>query len=132
MLNPSTADANTDDNTIRRCMKFAEREGFGGITVTNLYALRSRYPSDLVVSYDAEGPENLRYVSEMVDSGALVAAWGAGAVISGIVPSRAKALIEAHASQPGSTVRCLGTTKHNHPCHPLYLKTETPLEIWRP
>ena len=38
MCNPSTADADLDDPTIRRCVGFARREGFAGITVRNLFA----------------------------------------------------------------------------------------------
>lgn len=41
MLNPSTADASQDDPTIRRCLGFADREGYGAILVVNLYALRA-------------------------------------------------------------------------------------------
>ena len=44
MLNPSTADADKDDPTIRRCCGFADRMGFGGIIVVNLFALRAAAP----------------------------------------------------------------------------------------
>ena len=41
MLNPSIADANFDDPTIRRCMGYTMRWGCGGIIVVNLFALRA-------------------------------------------------------------------------------------------
>ena len=44
MLNPSTADAENDDPTIRRCIGFAKREGCDAIAVVNLYALREGRP----------------------------------------------------------------------------------------
>lgn len=47
MLNPSTADAEIDDPTIRRCMGFARTLGFDGIRVVNLYAYRATKPADL-------------------------------------------------------------------------------------
>src|SRR5689334_16488446 len=47
MLNPSTADAEVDDPTIRRCMGFARTLGFDGIGVVNLYAFRATKPADL-------------------------------------------------------------------------------------
>ena len=47
MLNPSTADDEFDDATIRRCVGFAKRWGFHGLVVTNLFAYRATKPSDL-------------------------------------------------------------------------------------
>jgi hypothetical protein len=44
MLNPSTADVYEDDNTIRRCTTFAQREGQSAMEVVNLYAYRSTDP----------------------------------------------------------------------------------------
>lgn len=46
MLTPSTADADTDDPTIRRCIGFAKSSGFGGLYVGNLFAYRSTQPID--------------------------------------------------------------------------------------
>jgi hypothetical protein len=47
MLNPSTADAKVDDATIRKCIGFSQRLGFGGFYVINLSAFRARHPRDL-------------------------------------------------------------------------------------
>ena len=41
MLNPSVADAESDDPTIRRCRGFAEALGCGSLLVANLYAYRA-------------------------------------------------------------------------------------------
>ena len=57
MLNPSTADANEDDPTIRRCVNFAKRELFHGIRVLNLYAYRTPSPAQLWLADDPIGPE---------------------------------------------------------------------------
>lgn len=59
MLNPSTADAELDDQTVRRCMGYAEREGgYDGNLLLNLYAYRAVDPAELWTSGDAVGPEN--------------------------------------------------------------------------
>ena len=50
MLNPSTADATTDDATIRRVLRFTEAAGYHALEVVNLYAWRARDRKVLVSS----------------------------------------------------------------------------------
>ncbi len=47
MLNPSTADATSNDPTIRRCINFARFWGYGAIEVVNLFAYRASHPAQL-------------------------------------------------------------------------------------
>jgi|SRR5665213_578866 len=116
MLNPSTADASIDDPTIRRCMGFARREGYDGIEVINLFALRATDPKELVGHPDAEGPDNVEAWREVLFShrvGMIVAGYGnAAARLPG---SRA-----ANRWRSGGWY-CLGSTKAGHPRHPLYV-----------
>ena len=58
MLNPSTADETDDDPTIRRCIEFAKRDGYGGIHVVNLFAIRATDPKELWNFLDPIGLEN--------------------------------------------------------------------------
>lgn len=59
MLNPSTADGEIDDPTIRRCQTFARLWGFGALDVFNLYGLRATGPAVLRrFEGDAVGPQN--------------------------------------------------------------------------
>ena len=48
MLNSSTANANNDDPTIRRCINFAKAWGFGDLYVCNIFAYRATNPQELL------------------------------------------------------------------------------------
>jgi hypothetical protein len=122
MLNPSTADASKDDPTIRRCIGFATREGFGGIIVVNLFAFRATKPEALKDAADPIGPENLAHLQLLATSAAagatpLLCAWGAGRDAS-----HAKAALAA------AHLVCLGRTADGSPRHPLYVKANSPME----
>jgi len=82
MLNPSTADADKDDATIRKCMGFARRLACGGISVVNLFAFRTKSPAELKRAaksgIDVAGPDNDRFIEQWVKTCPVtIAAWGA-------------------------------------------------------
>ncbi len=82
MLNPSTADADNDDPTIRRCIAFAKAWGYGGLIVVNLFAFRSTDPRYLAVAEDPIGPENIaNLIRGHTRSALTVCAWGNSPVI---------------------------------------------------
>ena len=64
MLNPSTADAGADDPTLRRCIGFARRHGFGGIRVRNVFALRATDSGELSQHPDPCGPLNEHFLRQ--------------------------------------------------------------------
>lgn len=128
MLNPSTADAEIDDPTIRRCMSFARREGMGGIVVANLYALRATYPKSLALHPDPDGPGNLMHLETIAleaasDGVPIVCAWGAHRGDQG------KYVADLLRRQ-GALLACLGKTKDGHPRHPLYVRADQALEAF--
>lgn len=123
MLNPSTADAVTDDATIRRCIGFAKRWSCGGIIVVNLFAFRATDPNDLFRAAEPVGPDNDRYIRDAVREGyPVVGAWGN----HGAYRDRAKAVCRL-ISRAGIWLSCLGHTKDKHPRHPLRLPYHQPL-----
>lgn len=134
MLNPSTADAFTDDPTIRRCAGFAKREGCGGIQVLNLYGLRATDPHDLWDSagagVDPVGASNDVIIADRVRSGLVVAGWGNHGVRRG--RAVAQRLIAAEVD-----LLCLGVTGNGQPIHPLArgrhrVPDTAPLLPWTP
>ena len=119
MLNPSTADADIDDPTIRRCIGFSKRDGYGSLTVVNLFAYRATDPKDLLTADDPEGPDNWWHVQRAVrSSDAVVFAWGAASIADGHHLWHGGALIPSPL--------CLGHTLSGAPRHPLYVKGDQP------
>ncbi|MGD8167532.1 DUF1643 domain-containing protein [Herbiconiux sp. P16] len=117
LLYPSTADADQLDPTLRRCVTFAKREGFGGMVILNLYAFRTK-PKVMLAAGDPVGPDNDRILASA--TGTVVAGWGAKAA-----PAR---VAEALALLP--RLHVLGLTKDGHPWHPLYVRAGAPLVGW--
>lgn len=124
MLNPSTADAEQDDPTIRRCVSFARLWGYGSIAVANVFGLRSTDPRELAKHPDPVGPKNDHYLAGMGWLTKVVAAWGANHMAKAR-EDRVRHLLA------GNTV-CLGVTKGGSPRHPLYVASATSPVPWRP
>lgn len=130
MLNPSTADANLDDPTIRRCMGFARREKSGGIVVVNLFAYRATKPDDLPYGADAKGHGNAAVLRELAESAGasnqrVVCAWGGNGDRTG--KAWTVAVVGLFQGYRVSLV-CLGKTDGGYPRHPLYVPGNQPLE----
>ncbi len=118
LLNPSTADADDDDPTIRRCIGFAWRWGFGSIEVVNLYGWRGPKPAALEQAGWPVGSGNDRAVARAVRrADRLVVGWGAYAARD--ARWRAVSARLAH-----TEMWCLGTTASGQPRHPLYVRAD--------
>jgi hypothetical protein len=117
MLNPSTADAFKLDNTVTKCVQFAQRWGADVLEVVNIFALRSTDPKglDAALVNRGDGRENDREILAACTSASrVIAAWGN----------------HAHRGDRGAIVRNmltaaniklehLGTTNGGFPLHPL-------------
>jgi hypothetical protein len=124
MLNPSTADALTDDPTIRRCIGFARQWGYRTLTVTNLYGLRATDPRELQRAEDPIGPRNDEELANQARLASLVVcAWGTYGLSRGGLVRR---VLQGTLS-PFIRVSHLGLTQAGAPRHPLYLAADTPL-----
>ena len=58
MLNPSTADAEVDDATTRRCIDLSSGWGFGAVVIVNLFGYISTDPKKLNSISDPVGSED--------------------------------------------------------------------------
>ncbi len=135
MLNPSTADDEVDDPTIRRCIGFARRWGFMHLMVGNLFAVRSTDPRRLLTTPEPVGKENDRNLLEMAGlAHRIVYAWGNW----GHHPKlryrqhEVRNLLWAERARvpAARTPMAIGTTKLGAPQHPGRIAYDTPLKVW--
>lgn len=115
MLNPSTADEEVLDPTVRRCVDYAQRWGYKRLIVLNLFAWRSTDPSQLKVVEAPVGEENLHWIrsSAMRSDSRIVCAWGK----DGRLFDQDRRVLEV---LNGTALWCLGENQDGTPVHPLY------------
>ncbi len=113
MLNPSTADSETNDPTIRRCIGYAKSWGYGGVYVGNLYAYRATDPKQLKLVDKPIGDDNIKHINEMMTKcEKIVCAWG------------------NHEGRPDhifsnfNNLHYIKLNADGTPAHPLYLKKD--------
>lgn len=110
-LNPSIADDQIDDPTIRRCMNYAKEWGYGGLYMANLFAYRATNPREMFKAKEPIGKNNdatLKELANKVDK--IIVAWGD----NGKFKERYKAL------NCLGKLYCLKINKSGQPAHPLY------------
>jgi len=118
-LNPSTANETSDDPTIRRCVGFAVRWGYGEMHMLNLFAFVSTDPL-MLYNCNNEAPvgeENDRYLRELYPE--IVVCWGNHGDINGRADAVRQLLTDPF---------CFGVNKGGQPKHPLYLPLTAKLE----
>jgi hypothetical protein len=126
MLNPSTADAQVDDPTIRSCARISNTLGYGSLEVINLFGLRATDPAALDQWDDPVGPRNDDVAAAAIERcDVAVCAWGAHPMAR-----RRRRTICSMIRVRRPAVYCLGVTKAGAPKHPLYLKSFTPLQVY--
>lgn len=131
MLNPSTADAVKDDNTIRAVTRITKAANYKGFRVGNLYALRSRDPAALWTADDPIGPDNDYWLRRMAAvSPCTIAAWGAHEPPGRVARRGHRDYVERVLKllTGYGPVYCLGGNANGSPKHPLFIKSDvTPL-----
>jgi hypothetical protein len=120
MVNPSTADAENDDPTIRKLIGYGERNGWSRLVVGNLFAYRSTDVRQLAQVEDPIGPANDWFLYRMMqETDELIFAWGS----TGKLPPRLRERwreIDIFAREIGKQPMSLGEPcADGHPRHPV-------------
>ena len=115
-LNPSTADAKTDDNTVRKCVALTAHWGYGGFVLVNLFAWRATDKTEIRNVVDPVGPNNdaeIQSAIATVDD--ILLAWGNdGAYLDR--SSRVRSML----ARRRKNYLCIRQNASGEPIHPLY------------
>ena len=126
LLNPSVAGADRSDLTLAKCIGFANRNGYGGVILTNLFTLVSTNPDNLasrVATANAEDADRqLHWAARQPDT-RIAVGWGS----KPWAQERARHVLQLLRTQAMQRLLCLGTTKDGSPRHPSRLGYDTPL-----
>ena len=131
-INPSTAEPDNLDNTLKSVERIALGNGFDSFIMFNVYAQRATSPDDMEKVYNPllhkENLEAFRYVLSISEHPAIWAAWGATIEKRKYLPECVRDMVAA-GQEFGATWHCAGAiTKKGHPHHPLYLRKDEKLK----
>ena len=131
-INPSTAEPDNLDNTLKSVERIAHGNGFDSFIMFNVYAQRATDPDAMEqtcnLQLHRQNLEAFRYALSLSEKPAVWAAWGT------IVEKRAYLAdclrdMLAVGQQYGARWYCAGAvSKKGHPHHPLYLKKDEPIK----
>lgn len=131
-VNPSTADAETDDATIRKDIGFVTRWGGSRLIKFNVFGYRATDVRELAKVEDPYGPNLDFYTRQIIDEcDVLIPCWGNRAKI----PKRLRPALEKmkhRMRMSGKPVMVFGFTKSGDPMHPLMLGYDTTLKAMYP
>lgn len=124
MLNPSTADAELDDPTIRKCKGFCDRFGYGALQVVNLFDFRATNPDELKKTSYPASKHNMDIIrAAAIMSDKVICAWGTKGIYN-----RQNEKVLQMLGKENISLYALDITKDGHPKHPLYVPYDTELK----
>ena len=127
-INPSTAEPNALDNTLKSVERIALGNGFDSFIMFNVYAQRATDPDDMEqqcnLMLHKENLKAFRYVLSISKAPVVWAAWGTIIEKREYLPECLKDMLEAGKAF-GAKWCCAGAvSKKGHPHHPLYLRKD--------
>lgn len=131
-INPSTAEPEHLDNTLKSVERIALGNGFDSFIMFNVYAQRATNPEDMEktcnMALHRENMEAFRYVLSISRKPAVWAAWGSIIEKRAYLSDCVRDMVSIGREQ-GASWYCAGAvTKKGHPHHPLYLRKDEKLK----
>ena len=130
-INPSTAEPDHLDNTLKSVERIAVGNGYDSFLMFNVYAQRATKPDAMERTCNPllhqENLKAFRYILSISQKPAVWAAWGAIVEKRDYLPLCLADMLDA-GREYGAQWLCAGhISKKGHPHHPLYLKKEEKL-----
>ncbi len=127
-INPSTAEPDNLDNTLKSVERIAKGNGFDSFIMFNVYAQRATDPDSMErqcnTTLHKENLKAFRYILSISKKPAVWAAWGAIIEKRDYLADCVRDMVEV-GQEFGATWYCAGAiTKKGHPHHPLYLRKD--------
>ena len=127
-INPSTAEPDNLDNTLKSVERIALGNGFDSFIMFNVYAQRATDPDSMErqcnVRLHQENLKAFRYILSISKKPAVWAAWGAIIEKRDYLADCVRDMVEV-GLEYGAAWYCAGAiTKKGHPHHPLYLRKD--------
>ena len=131
-INPSTAQPDDLDNTLKSVERIALGNSFDSFIMFNVYAQRATDPDAMEKTYNPllhkENLEAFRYVLSISKTPAVWAAWGTIIEKRDYLPDCVRDMVAAGQAY-GASWYCAGkVSKKGHPHHPLYLRKDEKLK----
>ena len=133
-INPSTAEPDNLDNTLKSVERIALGNGFDSFIMFNVYAQRATDPDAMEKECNSalhkENLEAFRYVLSISEKPAVWAAWGAIIEKRAYLADCVRDMVRV-GQEYGAKWYCAGAiTKKGHPHHPLYLRKDEKIKAF--
>ncbi len=126
-INPSTADEQEDDSTVKKWMGFTQLNNGKQFIVGNVFAYRATNIGELATASDPIGPDNDKHISSIIqEADILVPCWGSRKKVPDKLHKHLDQLME-RLKDSGKPIKVFGWTKSRDSLHPLMLAYKTPL-----
>ena len=131
-INPSTAEPDHLDNTLKSVERIALGNGFDSFLMFNVYAQRATDPNAMEKvcnpALHKENMEAFRYVLSISRKPAIWAAWGSIIEKRNYLPACVRDMVQIGTEYHAAWYCAGAVTKKGHPHHPLYLRKDEKLK----